>query len=66
MRREEIAGQHLLAADAERRRSEQSPLYLSHDHEFVTHIHWIRVGDDFLNRRRPHDQAELEGMRCLV
>ena len=41
------------------------PLYLSHRVEFVTHVQWIRIGHDFLNRCLPH-RAELEGMRRLV
>lgn len=61
MPREEIVGPHLFAIGAEHRRSEQTPFYLSHNLKLVTHVQWIRVGDDFLDRRRPHG-AELEWM----
>ena len=65
MPREEIIGLHLFALDAERRRSEYMPLDLSHHVEFVTHVRWIRIGSDFVDRRRPH-RADREGMGRLV
>lgn len=54
VRREKLVGLHRLPVEAKRRGSNQMPVYPPNCVELVAHVHWVIVGLDFVERRRPH------------